>query len=126
MGRVDRIKEWLREQSEYDIIQIWNQYQRECYYEEEIWDMSELPLYIEGWEPMKVIETFVGVGFDDGDRYFYFNGQGWPVSFNYIDEGESPICYSDLARYIDREDDDCGYAELQDILYPEVEEEMED
>ncbi len=124
--RIDLISEWLSKQDDSDLIEMWNQYQRDNCYESEIWPMSELYVFVEGRDIFDVIDEFCNGMFRYQDDYFAWSGLGNVRSFNHIYQDGSPYDEGELADYIDQDDNDMGYAELNEILHQDDRREDED
>lgn len=116
--RIDLITKWLSQQDDDDLIEMWNQYQRDNCYESEIWPMFELHAFVEGRDVWDVIDDFCNGSFDHDHLYFAWNGLGHVHSFNDIYDQYSPYDEDELAEFIDREGNDMGYGELDEILHP--------
>ena len=124
--RKEKIRFFLEDMSDCELISCWNYYVTSNRYEEEIWDMSELIEFIQYMEPMKIIEYFCVPEFCQNDKYFYFNSLGNVYSFNYMSDRECPIELSDLVNYI-ADDNDCDDEDLREFLDDlDIEEDEED
>ena len=125
MERVDIIRNWLDEQEPCDVIECWNHYQIENCYEEDVYPMDELHEFICDMDPGRIVEEFnQNDDFNYMHMWFYRSIYGYR-SFDELDDDNCPVYLDDLASWIDRTEDDCGYQELEDILNDKKEDEDE-
>lgn len=107
MTRYDYIEERLKELNSEDLIAIHNDYcSANNYTDDEIFSMCEFDEICEGMTPTDIAQRIYYGDFNITDNYFVFNGYANFESFDYADDEKSPICISDIARYMDENDED--------------------
>lgn len=129
--RLNLIRDCLERMEDDDIIQCWNHYQDEYRGEDHIYHMYDLPIFIEGMEPMSIVEEFAkNTKFDTSDDYFTITIWGYR-SFDWVGHENCPIEISELACWIDDNEDDCDNDDLKEVFeaiteYDEDDEESEE
>lgn len=129
--RLNLIRDCLERMEDDDIIQCWNHYQDEYRGENQIYGMFDLPIFIEGMEPMSIVEEFAGNSeFNTSDDYFTITIYGYR-SFDWVGHKNCPIEIRELASWIDDNEDDCDNDDLKEVFeaiaeYDEDDEESED
>ncbi len=99
MERRERIREWLQDQDDFDLIEIWNHIQIEHCLEDEIYSMNDLEYMIEGMEPMDIVKEFSSARhFDISDDWFHIDLYGYH-SFDCCVRVDCPIDIDDLSYY---------------------------
>ena len=118
MTRYEKIKEFLEELDTVDIIMLHNQYCEESNnMDDYIYNMEEFDEIMQGMTPWEVARAcFYGHEFCPAHDYFRFNGYANLESFNFAPGGNSGVYISDLAEFIDREENDLDNDDLQEIL----------
>ena len=115
MARYEMIKEYLNMQSEGTLLGFWNEYASACDPDCTIYFMDEIDEILEGQSSQWLFDRMYYGDFRPTDEYFTFNGYGNLESFNKWNL-EEHIFTSDLARYIDEEENDLGDVGLAEIL----------
>lgn len=114
MDRKHRIMDYLNSLEMVDLVQCYNDYAEANNYERifplELIDEFEST---EGRTFSQIVKAGKYINFDD--IYFIYTPYGIE-SFTYADDKPSPIFVSEIADYIDRNDDDFGYADIREIL----------
>lgn len=124
--RLDAIIEVLDEQTTEELIAIHNRYCDETNnLDNEIFDMEMFDEICVGMTPTDIANRIFYGDFKIRDDYFRFNGYANFESFNYADDERSGIYTSDIARWIDENEDALGSDDVQDLL-DEWEEENEE
>lgn len=107
----EELKETIENLTDWEIIDVWNEYCREnSYCEDEIFAMAELDDIARDMSPIEILEHFGDM--NTNDDYF----------INHIYGGESftnpcdVIYLDDLVDYITRTFDDCHSMEIQEVL----------
>lgn len=118
MTRYEKIKEFLEELGTADIIMLHNQYCEESNnMDDYIYNMEEFDEIMQGMTPWEVARAcFYGHEFCPAHDYFRFNGYANLESFDYAPGGNSGVYISDLAEFIDREENDLDNDDLLEIL----------
>ena len=118
MTRYEKIKEFLEELDTVDIIMLHNQYCEESNnMDDYIYNMEEFDEIMQGMTPWEVARAcFYGHEFCPAHDYFRFNGYANLESFNFAPGGNSGVYISDLAEFIDRDENDLDNDDLQEIL----------
>lgn len=105
------LKETIKNLTDWEVIDVWNEYCRENnYYEDEIFAMAELDDIARDMSPIEILEQFGDM--NTNDDYF----------INHIYGGESftnpcdVIYLDDLVDYITRTFNDCYSIEIQEVL----------
>lgn len=128
MTRYEKIKNALDEMGTAEIIAIHNTYcDASNNMDDYIYDMSEFDEIMGNMTPWEIARAcFYGHEFCPAHDYFRFNGYANLESFDFAPEGNSGIYTSDIADYIDRNEDALYNDEIQDILDEYEEEDEED
>lgn len=127
MKRYDKIKEALEHMSTADIIAMHNAYcdatnnMDDC-----IYSMDDFDEIMGGESPLEIArKCFYGHEFNPNHDYFRFNGYANLESFDYAPGGNSGIYVSDIAEYIDREEDALGDCDIEAIFEEEQDDDSE-
>lgn len=119
----ERIIEFLETMDEEDIREMWNEYQRDYRYEDEVYTVSEVEdAFLGDLTFREALEAIDKDEFDLDDDYAVNTIYGWKTFcdiFEVVDLG-------DLADYIENEREDFDYPELEEILEEADEEDEED
>ncbi len=123
MDKTERIIEVLDNLAPWELIQVWNDYcDNSGDPDSIIYDMGDLEEFTGGMSATELIDIGSS-GFNTNDSYFqasvYWN------SFNDWDL-DNYIYTSDIADYIERNEDSLGISEIDDILYEDEDEYDED
>lgn len=118
MTRYEKIKEFLEELGTVDIIMLHNQYCEESNnMDDYIYSMEEFDEIMQGMTPWEVARAcFYGYEFCPAHDYFRFNGYANLESFDFAPGGNSGVYISDIAEFIDREENDLDNDDLREIL----------
>lgn len=118
MTRYEKIKNALDEMGTAEIIAIHNAY---CgasnNMDDYIYDMGEFDEIMgnmTAWEVARV--CYYGHEFCPAHDYFRFNGYANLESFDFAPDGNSGVYTSDIAEFIDREENALDNDEIQEIL----------
>lgn len=107
MTRYDYIKEQLSQLSDADLIAVHNEYcYANSYEDDEIFDMCMFDEICNGMTPTDIAQRIYYGDFNITDNYFVYNGYENFESFDYTDDNKCPICISDIAQYMDDNDED--------------------
>ena len=126
----EKILAAIKEMSDSEIISLWNEYCDQCNsFDNRIYDMSEFNEIYSSVEPEEIARrVFYGSdecnkdsSFNPNRDYFYFDGYGNPVSFDYIynecsNEFYGNIDIDSLIDYIIENNDSLYNDEIQEIL----------
>ena len=109
MNRVEYIKDKLfNEVNDADLLELWTMYcNSNSYYEDLIYDMCEFDAQADGLTPTELLEHLDE--FDIRDSYFKDGIYGFTSG-----ELSGFVEYTDLAEWIDRNEDDNGTGILDD------------
>lgn len=118
MMRYDQIKEVLENMDTVDIITIHNEYcDATNNMDDYIYNMSDFDEIMGNMTPWEIARAcFYGNEFCPAHDYFRFNGYANLESFDFAPEGNSGIYVSDIAKYIDENEDALGNDEIQEIF----------
>lgn len=118
MTRYEKIKSVLENMDTAEIIAIHNEYcDTTNNMDEYIYEMSEFDEIMCNMSPWEIARAcFYGHEFCPAHDYFRFNGYANLESFDFAPDGNSGIYISDIARYIDLENDALDNDEIQEIL----------
>ena len=107
----EELKETIKNLTDWEVIDVWNEYcQENSYYEDEIFAMADLDYIASDMFPIEILEQFGDM--DTNDDYF-INGIHGGKSFTNPYE----VIYLDnLVDYIIRTFDDCHSMEIQKVL----------
>lgn len=120
----EMIVDVLKELYDYQLISFWNDYCDDNKDSDSaIYNMNEcLDDFLQGKSPTEILDS-VAVNFNTNHSYFSIDGNGYYISFDYLDIGGSPINFEELAKYIlNNELDDF----IRDCTDWELEEEEEE
>lgn len=107
----EELKETIKNLTDWDVIDVWNEYcQENNYYEDEIFAMEELDYIASDMFPIEILEHFGDM--DTNDDYFINGIYGGKSFTNPYDV----ICLDDLVEYITRTFNDCHSMEIQEVL----------
>lgn len=123
MRTVESIKNWLESLSDSELFSVWNEYQSNNGYEDEINynDDEFFEIYFS-----KAIDAVRAVSYGDyryTDEYVKFNAYGNLESFDYLD---NEIDYDELAEHILENENDYSYLDGLDDYDEEDEEDEEE
>lgn len=111
-NKIEELKEILKNLTENEIVNIWNEYcESNYYYDDRIEFMDDFDCLFEGKTPTEILEQ-VDSSFCICDNYFKFGIYG-AESF---DNPDDYIDYDDLANYILNNDEDFDNDEIQEFL----------
>lgn len=118
MTRYEKIESVLEDMGTAEIIAIHNEYcDAANNMDDYIYPMCEFDEIMDGISPMNIaLSCFYGHYFSPADDYFRFNGYANLESFNFAPEGNSGVYISDIARYIDENENALNSDEVQEIL----------
>lgn len=118
MTRYEKIKSVLEDMDTAEIIAVHNEYCNETNnMDDYIYEMGEFDEIMGSMEPWEIARAcFYGHEFCPAHDYFRFNGYANLESFDFAPEGNSGIYISDIADYIDRNEDALNNDEIQEIL----------
>lgn len=118
MTRYDAIKNALEKMCTADIIAVHNEYcDSSNNTDDYIYSMDEFDDIMGGMLPMDIVRAaFFGHEFNPTNNYFWFNGYANLESFDFAPGGNSCVYISDIAKYIDRNDDALNNDDIQAIL----------
>lgn len=119
----NRIVEALLHLSTPRLIEVWNDYTREAYYEDIVYDMGMFNDEFQYDSPMEIARKIWSGDFNPNDRYYTFNGYGNLVSFDYCGEENSPVDLDCLADWMIHDNNAMGVDEVQEILDEDDEDE---
>lgn len=107
----EELKETIKNLTDWEVIDVWNEYcQENNYYEDEIFAMEELDYIASDMFPIEILKHFGDM--DTNDDYF-INGICGGESFT---NPYDVICLDDLVDYITRTFNDCHSMEIQEVL----------
>ena len=115
MTRYEMIEDYLNSMDKYDLLDLHNAYATECYPDDFIYRMCDIDEVLEGQSAEWLFNRMYYGDFRPTDEYFTFNGYGNLESFNNWSLDDH-IFTSDIARYIDSEENDLGYIGIAKIL----------
>ena len=124
MSRYEKIKEAIENMNTSDIVALHNEYCNEYgdmdYY---VYSMDEFDEVMADMKPWDIARSAFFGGFRPVADYFSFNGYGNLVSFDYWNDEDARIYPSEIARYIDENDNSLYNNDIQEILdeYDETE-----
>lgn len=113
MTRYETIKEFLETLDGSDLLQLHNEYCSESNCDDFVYDMDDFDEMLDGQKPWKIARMAFFGNFSPCDQYFKINAYGNLESTDYPEEF---ICMSDIADYIDRNEESFGIDELEEIL----------
>lgn len=123
MERYERIMEVLQEMDDEEILEMWNEYQRDYRYEEEIYSVDEVcECFLNDLRFAEALEAIDRDEFDLSDDYAVNTIYGWKTFSDLYDV----VDLGDLAGYIDNEEENFNYPELEEIFEEDDEEDEED
>ena len=121
MKRYELIKQYLEEQDNDTLVTIWNEHARECCPDDEIFPMDDINEILCGQSAEWLLDRMYYGDFKPCEDFFRFNGYGNLESCMYCNVTDW-IFISDLAQYIDEEENDLGDEGLAEILEAEDDE----
>ena len=111
--RRDAIREYIKNLSDYEQINLWNDYcAAQGYCDDQIGCMDDFDDLFYGLRPLEIVRR-LDSSFNPDHDWFYFDGAGYVCSTNYPEN--EIIQQDDIAEYIDESGDnlyDSGIAEL--------------
>jgi len=117
MTRYERIKEALENMNTAEIVAAHNAYcEANNNMDDYIYNMEEFDEVMNGSTPWEATRAAFYGDFRPCDDYFRFNGYANLESFDYWKEETSGIYTSDIAQYIDDNDDNLDIDEISEIL----------
>lgn len=118
MTRYDAIKNVLEKMNTVDIIAIHNEYcDSSNNMDDYIYSMDEFNEIMENMPPWDIVRAACyGHEFNPAHDYFWFNGYANLESFNFAPGGNSNVYISDIAEYIDRNNDALNNDDIQAVL----------
>ena len=122
MTRYEKIRAALDDLTVSEKIALHNDY---CDGDDYIYDMGEFDEIMDGRTPSDIAGRIFYGDFNPWHSYFQFNGYANLESFDDWNVDEH-VFLSDIANYIDRNEESFGISEIDDILREEEEEEEEE
>lgn len=121
MNRYERIKEILEGLNTDEIIGVHNEYccSADCT-DDYIYRMENFDSIMDSATPWEIARAcFYGHEFCPANKYFRFNGYANLESFDYAPGGNSRIFISDIARYMDENEESFGLDEVEELFKEE-------
>lgn len=119
--KYNAVKECLENlESEWQ-AEVWNEYQRANYYEDEIYSMGEFDELMCGKNPSEIVGMLED-GFSIMDEWFVFTIYG----VKSLDYPDRVIEFDELAEWVLDGEKDCGNNDLQELFEEFSEDEAED
>lgn len=119
----EKIMEVLQEMDDDAILEMWNEFQRDYRYEDEVYTLGEvLDGFLNDLTFAEALEAIDKDEFNLSDDYAVNTIYGWKTFcdiFEVVDLG-------DLADYIENEQETFNYPELEELFEEEEEEDEED
>lgn len=118
MTRYDAIKNVLEEMNTADIIAVHNEYcDGSNNMDDYIYGMDEFDEIMGNMLPLDIVRAaYYGHEFNPTHDYFRFNGYANLESFDFASDENSGVYVSDIAAYIDRNNDALNNDDIQAIL----------
>lgn len=108
----EELKETIKNLTDWEVIDVWNEYCQENYYEDEIiFAMAEFDDIVSDMPPIEILKRFGDM--DTNDDYFINEFGIYGKSFTNPYE---VICLDDLVDYITKTFNDCYSMEIQEVL----------
>lgn len=116
MFDLDKIKEAIEDLSESDKVAMWNRYCENNNYWDERIEYNNPNDLMYGLEPEEVIRRIDKEGnYSLSDDYCVIDSSGEYVSFDHVDDDNSPFDIDELANYVYDNEDAMGYLDEDDI-----------
>lgn len=110
---VGNIREVVEDFKEEKLVELWNEFCDENYYEERIYYLSDDKIindYFSNKTPAELIR--IGKGVDLDNKYFYFHLN----ELNTTDDIFDVVDIAELVDYIVDNDNDCNDTDIRDLL----------
>lgn len=115
MFNIDKIKEEIKRLDDSEMASMWNEYcDANGYYDDWI-EYNDIDELLCDCKPSEVLSRINMRDYDQSDRYCVLDGWGEYVSFDYIDDNNSPFDLDSLAQWIYENEDALGYLDEDDI-----------
>lgn len=115
MFNLEKIKDAITDLDNSDKVGLWNEYcESNNYYDDRI-EYNDIDELLCGLDPSEVINKIDLENYKESDRYCAVDGWDEYVSFDYVDDDNSPFDLSLLAQWIYDNEDACGYLDEDDI-----------
>lgn len=115
MFNIDKIKDEINNLDEGSKVSLWNDYcEANGYYGDRI-EYNDIDELCYGLKPSEVLDRIDKNDYSQSDKYCAVDGWDEYVSFDYVDDDNSPFDLSALAQWIYDNEDACGYLDEDDI-----------
>lgn len=115
MFNIDKIKDEINNLDESSKVSLWNDYcEANGYYGDRI-ECNDIDELCYGLKPSEVLDRIDKNDYSQSDKYCAVDGWDEYVSFDYVDDDNSPFDLSALAQWIYDNEDACGYLDEDDI-----------
>lgn len=95
---MNNILEILEDLTDWELVELWNEYQDHNHYEEQLFNMSDFEFIVDTSDFFATYEKIDHDNFNSCDDYFYFDRCGWICSTS---DPMDLIDLDDLACYIE-------------------------
>jgi hypothetical protein len=115
MFNLEKIKAEIENLDDDDMRALWNDYcDNNSYYDDWI-EYNEPDDLFYGYSPSEILNKIDFGNYNQSDRYCVLDGYGQFISFDYIDDDDSPFDLDSLAQWIRDNEDALGYLDEYDI-----------
>lgn len=115
MFNIDKIKEAIIDLDDSDMVQLWNEYCGANNYYDDYIEYNDIDDLCYGLKPSEVLSRIDKDKYNQNDRYCSIDGWGEYVSFDYVDDNDSPFDLDNVAEWIYENEDALGYLDEDDI-----------
>lgn len=116
MFNIDKIKEAITDLDDSDMVALWNDYCSANSFNDDIIEDNEPNIIMYGWDAETVLRRVDLEGnYRLNDRYCTIDRFDEYVSFDYVDDYNSPFDLDSVAQWIYDNEDACGYLDEDDI-----------
>lgn len=115
MFNLEKIKEAITDLDNSDMVALWNDYCEANNYYDDYIEYNDIDELLYGCKPSEVLSRIDKDKYDQNDRYCAIDGWGEYVSFDYVDDSDSPFDLDSVAQWIYNNEDACDYLDEDDI-----------
>ena len=115
MFNIEKIKEAITDLTDGEMVALWNDYCEANNYYDDYIEYNDIDELLYGLKPSEVLSRIDKDKYDQNDRYCSIDGWGEYVSFDYVDDSNSPFDLDSLAQWIYENEDALGYLDEDDL-----------
>lgn len=115
MFNIEKIKEAITDLNDGEKVALWNDYCEANNYYDDYIEYNDIDELLCGCKPSEVLSRIDKDKYNQNDRYCSIDGWGEYVSFDYVDDNDSPFDLDSVAQWVYKNEDALGYLDEDDL-----------